>query len=418
MQTDLADLVKDTREGKEADAILRTCVHCGFCLATCPTYQLLDDELDSPRGRIYLMKEVLEGRVATQKTQLHLDRCLTCRACETACPSGVRYGKLIDICRNVVEKQVERSVKTKIVRYALRQILPNLNVFMVFLKTGQAVRSILPKKIRGLIPSKSRNAGIWPPARHKRKMLVLDGCVQPSIAPNINAATARILDKIGISLIKVEKENCCGAISYHLNAQQEGLDYMRHNIDAWWPYCDNNVAHGVEAIVMTASGCGVTVKEYGNYLINDPIYSKKAVRISELTKDISEILENEAEQLIPLFSNVESCTKRSKLAFHSPCTLQHGLQINGVVENILTTAGFDLTFVQDSHICCGSAGTYSILQPKLSKQLLRNKIKILESDKPDQIVTANIGCLAHLQSGTSWIIKHWIEILDEKLHNH
>jgi len=418
MQTNLADLVKDTREGKEADAILRTCVHCGFCLATCPTYQLLDDELDSPRGRIYLMKEVLEGRVATQKTQLHLDRCLTCRACETACPSGVRYGKLIDICRNVVEKQVERSVKTKIVRYTLRQILPNLNVFMVFLRIGQAVRSLLPKEIRGLIPSKSRNAGIWPPARHKRKMLVLDGCVQPSIAPNINTATARILDKIGISLIKVEKENCCGAISYHLNAQQEGLDYMRHNIDAWWPYCDNNVAHGVEAIVMTASGCGVTVKEYGNYLINDPIYSEKAVRISELTKDISEILEDEAEQLIPLFSNVESCTKRSKLAFHSPCTLQHGLQINGVVENILTTAGFDLIFVRDSHICCGSAGTYSILQPKLSKQLLRNKIKILESDKPDQIVTANIGCLAHLQSGTSSIIKHWIEVLDEKLHNH
>ncbi len=418
MQTNLADLVKDTREGKEADAILRTCVHCGFCLATCPTYQLLDDELDSPRGRIYLMKEVLEGRVATQRTQLHLDRCLTCRACETACPSGVRYGKLIDICRNVVEKQVERSVKTKIVRYTLRQILPNLNVFMVFLRIGQAVRSLLPKEIRGLIPSKSRNAGIWPPARHKRKMLVLDGCVQPSIAPNINTATARILDKIGISLIKVEKENCCGAISYHLNAQQEGLDYMRHNIDAWWPYCDNNVAHGVEAIVMTASGCGVTVKEYGNYLINDPIYSEKAVRISELTKDISEILEDEAEQLIPLFSNVESCTKRSKLAFHSPCTLQHGLQINGVVENILTTAGFDLIFVRDSHICCGSAGTYSILQPKLSKQLLRNKIKILESDKPDQIVTANIGCLAHLQSGTSLIIKHWIEVLDEKLHNH
>ncbi|MBT3888242.1 MAG: 4Fe-4S dicluster domain-containing protein, partial [Nitrosomonadaceae bacterium] len=208
MQTNLADLVKDTREGKEADAILRTCVHCGFCLASCPTYQLLDDELDSPRGRIYLMKEVLEGQVATQKTQLHLDRCLTCRACETACPSGVRYGRLIDICRNVVEKQVERSVKTKVIRYTLRQILPNLNVFMVFLKIGQAVKSLLPKEIRGLIPSKSRNSGIWPPARHKRKMLVLDGCVQPSIAPNINTATARILDKIGISLIKAEKENC------------------------------------------------------------------------------------------------------------------------------------------------------------------------------------------------------------------
>jgi len=230
MQTNLADLIKDTHEGREADAILRTCVHCGFCLSTCPTYQLLDDELDSPRGRIYLMKEVLEGQITTQKTQLHLDRCLSCRACETACPSGVRYGRLIDICRNVVEKQVKRSVRTKIVRYALRQILPNPDVFMVLLKIGQAVRSLLPKKIRNLVPSKSRNAGIWPPARHERKMLVLNGCVQPAIAPNINAATARILDKIGISLIKVEKENCCGAISYHLNAQQEGLDYMRRNI--------------------------------------------------------------------------------------------------------------------------------------------------------------------------------------------
>lgn len=418
MQTNLADLIKDTHEGREADAILRTCVHCGFCLATCPTYQLLNDELDSPRGRIYLMKEVLEGRVATQKTQLHLDRCLTCRACETVCPSGVRYGRLVDICRNVVEKQVERSVRTKTIRYALRQILPNPGIFMVLLKIGQAARSLLPKKIRNSVPSKARDEGVWPPARHKRKMLVLDGCVQPAIAPNINAATARILDKIGISLIKVEKANCCGAISYHLNARQEGLDYMRRNIDAWWRYFDNHVDHEVEAIVMTASGCGVTVKEYGHYLSHDHIYVEKAARISELTKDISEILEDEAEKLTPLFNNTGSCTKRSKLAFHSPCTLQHGLQIHGVVENILTTAGFDLTFVQDGHICCGSAGTYSILQPQLSKQLLENKIKTLESSKPAQIVTANIGCLTHLQSGTPLIIKHWIEVLDEKLRSH
>ncbi len=418
MQTNLADLIKDTHEGRVADAILRTCVHCGFCLATCPTYQLLDDELDSPRGRIYLMKEVLEGRVATQKTQLHLDRCLTCRACETVCPSGVRYGRLVDICRNVVEKQVERSVRTKTIRYALRQILPNPGIFMILLKIGQAVRSLLPKRIRNSVPSKARDAGVWPPARHKRKMLVLDGCVQPAIAPNINTATARILDKIGISLIKVKKASCCGAISYHLNAQQEGLDYMRRNIDAWWPYFNNHVDHGVEAIVMTASGCGVTVKEYGHYLSHDHIYAEKAARISELTKDISEILEDEAEKLTPLFNNTGSCTKRSNLAFHSPCTLQHGLQIHGVVENILTTAGFDLTFVQDGHICCGSAGTYSILQPQLSKQLLENKIKTLESSKPAQIVTANIGCLTHLQSGTPLIIKHWIEILDEKLRSY
>lgn len=418
MQTNLADFIKDTHEGREANTILRTCVHCGFCLATCPTYQLLDDELDSPRGRIYLMKEVLEGQVATQKTQLHLDRCLTCRACETVCPSGVRYGRLADICRNVVEKQVARSVRTKIIRYALRQILPNPGIFMALLRTGQAVRSLLPKIIRDSVPYKARDEGAWPPARHKRKMLVLDGCVQPAIAPNINAATARILDKIGISLIKVEKAGCCGAISYHLNAQQEGLDYMRCNVDAWWQYIDSQVDHGVEAIVMTASGCGITVKEYGHYLNHDHIYAEKAARISELTKDISEILEDEAEKLAPLFNNTKPCTKRSKLAFHSPCTLQHGFQIHGIVENILTTAGFDLTFVQDSHICCGSAGTYSILQPQLSKQLLKNKIKTLESGKPVQIVTANIGCLTHLQSGTPLIIKHWVEVLDEKLLSH
>jgi len=276
----------------------------------------------------------------------------------------------------------------------------------------------LPKIIRDSVPYKARDEGAWPPARHKRKMLVLDGCVQPAIAPNINAATARILDKIGISLIKVEKAGCCGAISYHLNAQQEGLDYMRCNVDAWWQYIDSQVDHGVEAIVMTASGCGVTVKEYGHYLSHDHIYAEKAARISELTKDISEILEDEAEKLISLFNNTGSCTKRSKLAFHSPCTLQHGFQIHGVVENILTTAEFDLTFVQDSHICCGSAGTYSILQPQLSKQLLENKIKTLESSKSAQIVTANIGCLTHLQSGTPLIIKHWIEVLDEKLLGH
>ena len=232
--------IKDTHEGREADTILRTCVHCGFCLATCPTYQLLDDELDSPRGRIYLMKEVLEGQVATQKTQSHLDRCLTCRACETVCPSGVRYGKLVDICRNIVEKQVERSARTKITRYTLRQILPNPSIFMVLLRIGQTFKFLLPEKIRNSVPSKAKDAGTWPPLRHKRRMLVLNGCVQPAIAPNINAATARILDKIGISLINVENSVCCGAISYHLNAQQEGLDYMRRNIDAWWPYIDNN----------------------------------------------------------------------------------------------------------------------------------------------------------------------------------
>ena len=377
MQTNLTSLIKDTHEGKEAEAILRSCVHCGFCLATCPTYQILNDELDSPRGRIYLMKEVLEGKIATQKTQLHLDRCLTCRGCETTCPSGVRYGKLIDICRKVVENQVTRNIQIKTIRYVLQKILPNPIFFTILLKIGQATKYLLPKRIQSSIPSRARNAGLWPPARHKRKMLALDGCVQPAIAPNINAATARILDRIGISLIKVKKENCCGAISYHLNAQQDGLNYMRHNIDAWWPYLDNSINNGVEGIVMTASGCGVTVKEYGNYLKYDEAYADKAAQVSDLTKDISEVLNNETEKLASLFYNTKSCTKESNLTFHSPCTLQHGLKIRGVVENILTIAGFNLILAQDDNICCGSAGTYSILQPQLSQQLLENKIKAL-----------------------------------------
>jgi glycolate oxidase iron-sulfur subunit len=419
MQTNLADFIKGSVEGNEADTILRTCVHCGFCLATCPTYQLLDDELDSPRGRIYLMKQVLEGQTATQKTQLHLDRCLTCRACETVCPSGVRYGRLVDICRNIVEKQVGRSLGASFIRYALRQVLPNPSIFATLLRMGQIIRSLLPKRIKDLVPSKARDAGEWPSVRHARRMLVLNGCVQPAIAPNINAAAARILDRLGISLIRAENAGCCGAVSYHLNAQQEGLDYMRRNVDAWWPHIENGGDLGIEAIVMTASGCGVTVKEYGHLLSHDHNYAEKAARISELTKDISEILEVETKNS-PLinYSMPNTSSNKSKLSFHSPCTLQHGLQIHGTVEKILTTAGFDLTFVRDAHLCCGAAGTYSILQPQLSKQLLRNKIVELQSNNPTQIVTANIGCLIHLQSATPLTIKHWIEELDEKLRDH
>ncbi len=417
MQTNLASFIKDSPEGNEADTILRSCVHCGFCLATCPTYQLLDDELDSPRGRIYLMKQMLEGDTPTQKTQLHLDRCLTCRSCETICPSGVRYGRLVDICRNIVEKQVGRNLGATIIRYALLKILPNPRIFAPLFKLGQICRSLLPNRFRDSVPSKTRNAGTWPSARHSRRMLVLEGCVQPTIAPNINAAAARILDKLGISLIAEKNANCCGAVPYHLNAQQEGLDYMRRNIDAWWPHIENEIGQGIEAIVMTASGCGVTVKEYGDLLSHDHIYAKKAAHISKLTKDISEIIEIETRNH-PLLDNSMCTTNKSKLSFHSPCTLQHGLQINGVVEKILINAGLDLTFVQDAHLCCGAAGTYSILQPQLSKQLLRNKIVELESSSPTQIVTANIGCLIHLQSGTSSTIKHWIEVLDEKLCSH
>src|SRR5690348_1669570 len=339
MQTNLADFIKNTPEGQEAEEILRSCVHCGFCLAACPTYQLLGDELDSPRGRIYLMKQVLEGEPVTEKTQLHLDRCLTCRACESVCPSGVRYGRLVDIGRDVVEKKVGREPSSSAKRYLLRRVLPKPGIFKPLLKLGQSVRpllGLLPGQLAESIPQSDTKASAessWPPARHAREMLVLEGCVQPTLAPNINAATARVLDRLGISLIKASKAGCCGALSYHLNAQQEGLDYMRCNIDAWWPYVDERAEPGagdrVEAIVITASGCGVTVKDYGYLLRHDPEYAQKAARISALAKDISEIIEAEAETLFSLLNGIPIDEEKSKLAFHSPCTLQHGMKIRG-----------------------------------------------------------------------------------------
>ncbi|SFM02087.1 glycolate oxidase subunit GlcF [Nitrosomonas communis] len=415
MQTNLADFIKHTPDGQEADAILRSCVHCGFCLATCPTYQLLGDELDSPRGRIYLMKQVLEGQPATQKTQQHLDRCLTCRACETTCPSGVRYGRLIDIGRGVIHKNVTRGTRERSMRYLLNKILPNRYLFTSLFKIGQFFRPLISGKLKKSIPAKIQNSRKWPTKKHQRTMLVLDGCVQPEFSPNINIATARVLDKLGISLITAEKAGCCGALSYHLDAQQDGLNYMRRNIDAWWSLIDEKKnTQPIEAIVMTASGCGVTVKDYGYLLRNDPAYGEKAKQISALAKDISEILAAETVNLATLLEKTGQYDK-TKLAFHSPCTLQHGMQIRGVVEKILSMTGFTLCSVKDAHLCCGSAGTYSILQPILSQQLLKEKLINLTAEKPDQLVTANIGCLMHLQSGTSLPVRHWIEVLDEIL---
>jgi len=408
MKTNLAQFIKDTPEGQEANSILRACVHCGFCTATCPTYQLLGDELDGPRGRIYLMKEVLEGREVSAKTQLHLDRCLTCRACETTCPSGVKYGRLVDIGRNIVEKRVGRSATEALKRKALRAILPNPALFNPLLKLGQLTRPLLPEGIRRKVPAPVK-AGNWPAPRHARLMLVLQGCVQPGIAPGINPALARVLDRIGISLIASEQAGCCGAVSYHLSAQEEGLDYMRRNIDAWWPH----VEQGVEAIVMTASGCGVLVKEYGHLLAHDPKYADKAKRISALTRDASEVLSAEREALAPRLTPPAS--RLTRVAFHSPCTLQHGQQIRGLAESLLTAAGYALTGVPDAHLCCGSAGTYSILQSALSQQLLTNKVAALQSGQPNAIATANIGCLAHIQSGTTLPVRHWVELLDRAM---
>ncbi|MGS0744168.1 glycolate oxidase subunit GlcF [Glaciimonas sp. GG7] len=410
MQTNLAPFIKDTREGKEAEAILRACVHCGFCTATCPTYQLLGDELDGPRGRIYLIKQVLEGQPATAKTQLHLDRCLTCRNCESTCPSGVEYGRLLDIGRKVVDDQVPRSLEQRIIRTALKQLLPRKWLFRPAFKTGQALRGFLPQKLKDKLPPK-QDAGSWPQRQHARKMLLLDGCVQPGMAPNINRATARVLDALEVQLLIAPKAGCCGALRYHLNDQDGGLDDMRRNIDAWWPYVDGSNGQKIEAIVMTASGCGVMVKEYGHLLAGDSAYAEKAQKISALTLDLSEILPTlEAPLLAKLKGKINQ-----RVVYHPPCTLQHGQQIRGKVEGLLRNAGVDVKLCADSHLCCGSAGTYSVLQPVLSQQLRDNKLRNLEATQPDMIVSANIGCLTHLQSGTATPVKHWIELLDQAL---
>ena len=409
MQTNLADFIKDTPEGQEADAILRKCVHCGFCLATCPTYNLLGDELDSPRGRIYLMKQMLEGEPVTEKTQLHLDRCLTCRSCETTCPSGVQYGRLVDIGRDLVEKSVGRSSGEGLKRYVLRTGLASPGLFSAGLALGRAFKALLPDTLARKIPAK-RVAGTWPASTHARTMLVLDGCVQPALAPDINAATARVLDRLGIALVKAANAGCCGALAHHLNAQQEALGAVKRNIDAWWPH----VEAGAEAIVITASGCGTMVHEYGHLLRNDPVYAEKAERISALSRDVSEVIGNEREKLGTLLRAANGSSKR-KVAFHSPCSLQHGLKIRGLAEGLLRDAGFELTTVPDAHLCCGSAGSYSLLQPALSQELLKNKVTALESGHPEMIATANIGCLTHIESGSAKPVQHWIELLDARL---
>ena len=408
MKTNLADFIRDTPAGQEANAILRACVHCGFCTATCPTYQLLGDELDGPRGRIYLMKELFEGGKVSDKTQLHLDRCLTCRSCETTCPSGVRYGRLVDIGRDVVEKAVGRSPGEKLWRSTLKTVLMTPALFTPLLRMGQLTKPLLPDAIARKIPRYAAPTP-WPASRHARRMLVLQGCVQPSIAPTINPAMARVLDRIGISLIAAAEAGCCGAVPFHLNDQDDGLAAMRRNIDAWWPHTEQ----GVEAIVMTASGCGVTVKEYGHLLQHDPKYAEKARRISELTKDASEIIAAERDAIVAQLK--PHAAAPGKVAFHSPCTLQHGQQIRGLAEDLLHAGGWELTPVPDGHLCCGSAGTYSILQPALSKRLLANKVAALESGLPDLVATANIGCLSHIQSGTQRPVRHWVELLDEAL---
>lgn len=404
MQTTLSEHARSLPRGEEAESILRSCVHCGFCNATCPTYQLLGDELDGPRGRIYLIKQVLEGREVTEKTQLHLDRCLSCRNCETTCPSGVDYHNLLDIGREVVDAAVPRPLGQRLLRDSLRAVVPNAGLFKSLTQLGNSFRPLLPGALKTKLPGNIRPAKSRPTRQHARQMLILEGCVQPGLSPNTNAATARVLDRLGISVTSIAQAGCCGAVDYHLNAQEQGLQRARRNIDAWWP----SIQAGAEAIVQTASGCGAFVKDYGHLLRNDPAYAQKAATISGRTKDLVEVLRAE-----PL-EQLGGCTRQT-LAFHCPCTLQHAQKLGGAVESVLTRLGFNLTPVPDSHLCCGSAGTYSITQPVLAKQLRDNKMNALESGNPDVIATANIGCQTHLASANRTPVKHWIELIEDAL---
>jgi len=414
MQTELAPQYRNTPDGQTAEAILRNCVHCGFCTATCPTYQLLGDELDGPRGRIYLMKQVLEGVTPTRKTQQHLDRCLTCRNCETTCPSGVQYGHLLDIGRKLVDEQVPRPSGEKALRWALKEGLPS-PLFAPAMALGQLVRPLLPSALQNKVPAK-QDAGAWPKRQHARKVLMLAGCVQPAMSPNINSATARVLDAAGVETVIAPKAGCCGAVKFHLNDHDGGKAEMRANIDAWWPYIDSTAGQpGVEGIVMNASGCGSTVKDYGHILRDDPAYASKAQRISELTRDISEWLPELSEKL-----RAQVQVRASKIAWHPPCSLQHGQQLKGGVDKYMVDLGFDLKVTGcEAHLCCGSAGTYSVLNPEISYQLRDRKLghlnETFDGGKPDQIVSANIGCITHLQSGTTTPVRHWVEVLDEAL---
>lgn len=403
MRTDIVKPYSESSAGQIANDILRRCVHCGFCNATCPTYQLLGDELDGPRGRIYLIKQVLEGKEVTRKTQSHLDRCLICKSCETTCPSGVEYSKLLEVGQEVINQKINRPVWQNFNRFMLNKMLPNMSSWRWFYLTIGLFRAFIPSRWEKGFNLKTPTL-LLPDETHARKMLLLKGCVQSELSPDINRAAIQVMHKLGVTLIEDDRSNnCCGAMSHHLSYSNDAVKHMRNNIDAWWPHVES----GIEAIVITASGCAPHVKDYGRLLAEDSEYAEKAKRISGLAKDISEVI---AELDVSQLKTLETPTR---VAFQSSCSLQHGLKISGVVENVLSSLGYELTPVENAHLCCGAAGTYSILQSKISDQLLIDKIVALEKGKPHFIASANIGCILHLERDASIPVRHWVELLAE-----
>ena len=399
MRCDIAPRFHNQPWAADAKAIIGACVHCGFCTATCPTYVELRDERDGPRGRIYLIKAMLEGAPVTGLTQQHLDRCLVCRSCETTCPSGVRYGRLIDIARGLGE--IPRPAPQRLRRWLVRRVLGDRRGLALCLTLGRLFHPLLPTALKRVVSSR-RPPGIWPQRRHGRFMLALRGCVQDAATPATNRTAARILDRLGISLLDIPEAGCCGALNYHLGAADDGLAQARRNIDAWWPL----VEAGAEAIVPTASGCGAFIRDYGQVFADDPAYAAKAARIARLARDPAEILLDED------LSRLGVDGRGQRVAVHVPCSQQHALKLPDTVETILGRLGFALAVTAEKHLCCGSGGANSILQADLGRRLRRRKLAALTADDPQVIVTANIGCQLHLQGGTPLAVRHWLELLE------
>ena len=404
MQTFIIDEILKTPAGAEANRILRSCVHCGFCTATCPTYRLLGDELDSPRGRIYLIKNMLEGGEVTRKTQLHLDRCLTCRTCETYCPSGVEYGRLLDTGRRQIEARIKRSVFERLIRFLLRQTLPYRRRFEFLLCAGRLLHPLLPSRLRRMMPAPAKATSLQTRDDHQRRVILFTGCVQPALSPETNRAAQRVLDRLGISAVTVQGEACCGAIDFHMAEIDSAERFIRNNIDRWWPYINS----GAEAIITTASGCGMMIREYAYLLRDNPEYATRAERVSALARDISEIFSADDTTRLKNLMRGE----KIRTAFQNPCSLQHGQKKKNTTEDLLELLGFKLCPVPDSYACCGSAGVYSLLHNEIAGQLRSSKISALLSGGPEVITTANIGCRMHLQQATDIPVKHWVEVVD------
>ena len=416
MQTKLSDEFKGSARAASAESILRSCVHCGFCNATCPTYQIRGDELDGPRGRIYLIKQLLEGGEVGRSTQVHLDRCLTCLNCQTTCPSGVEYGKLVAIGRDLVDERVRRPARERLQRWLLREGLTS-KPFAPLMRLARQIRWLLPRALRAKIPAQVQASSTAAAAvatggaraAPVRRVLLLAGCVQPAMLPNINAATLRVLGACGIEAVIAASAGCCGALREHLSDHAGALANARANIDAWWPWVDSGE---VDAVVANASACGLAVKAYGEALREDAEYAAKAARIAAMTRDLSELL----PELMTTLERRLPGTARRRVSFHAPCTLQHGQGLRGAVEAHLGRLGFEVRIaLNESHLCCGSAGTYSLLQPAMARALRDRKLQNLGVGEPEVIASANVGCIAHLQSGTAIPVRHWVELIDEAL---